>query len=117
MGTFTVTGSTLNIVGSFTTAQVESIAYSTTQVTLGSDGVVDNRGDTLDLNATTGNWRLDGGTIRRRHGLGTAGAKLVAAANGNNRLDGVTLQADLDLSANSAKVGIENGLTLDGTAN
>ena len=48
---------------------------------------------------------------------GTAGAQLVATANGNNRLDGVTLEADLDLSANYAHVGIENGLTLNSTAN
>ena len=47
---------------------------------------------------------------------GTAGAKVVATNNDNNRLDGVTLEVDLDLSANYAHVGIENGLTLNSTA-
>ena len=41
---------------------------------------------------------------------------LVVASNTSNRLDGVTINGDLDLSANNALTRVRNGLTLNGTA-
>ena len=60
---------------------------------------------------------LDGGTLAgARVRPGAAGQKLVITSDAENRLDGVTIDADVSLAQNKAKTKVENGLTLNGTA-
>src|SRR5262249_20568619 len=115
VGTFTVTGAQLNIVSSFTSAQVQGIAYTSTTVALKTGGLVDNTGATLTLNATTGSWSLLGGTFKGGTLAESAGAQLVLTSSGGT-LDGVTVNGNLDLTSNYSGAGVVNGLTLNGTA-
>ena len=114
-GTVTVSGSgILNLGGSFTAADLGSINSSGGIVNL--TGTLNNAGSTLTLNATTGSWRLAGGTISGGTIATSGGAKLLATFSGT--LDGVTVNGDLDLVSNSSflQATITNGLTLNGTA-
>jgi hypothetical protein len=115
MGNITISGSQFNILGTFTTAEVRGI-YSSTQVTLGNGGVLDNTNDTLALDATTGSWTLAGGTIVGGIYTASGGAGLLFTNSGGT-LDGITADSNLDLSINSgATVTIVDGLTLNHTA-
>lgn len=60
---------------------------------------------------------LSGGILASATVLpGSGGQGVTVAGNSNNKLDGVTLDANLDLSSNgNALVRIDNGLTLNGT--
>src|SRR5262249_20605134 len=110
MGAFSVTGSALNPVGTFTPPQVRTI-HSTTQVSLAGGGLVDNTADTLALDGGTGSWIVAGGTLKGGIYSATGGADLVFT-NASGTLDGVTAAADLDLRSNSsANVHVKNGLT------
>jgi hypothetical protein len=112
IGSVAITGSTLNIVGSFTTAQVRGI-YSTTQVALNSGGLVDNTGDTLALDAGTGSWTIHGGTLKNGTYSSANGAVLLFTSSGGT-LDGLTAAGDLDLTTNSgASMDVKDGLTLN----
>ena len=65
----------------------------------------------LTLNAATGDWRLQGGTILGGTIEQLDGSRLVVQSNGT--LDGVTVEGPIDL--NSAYLYVKNGLTLNGT--
>ena len=110
LGTFSVTeGSTLDVVGGFTTAQLSSITYdSSSSVEIGPGGTLENEGATLWLNSSTASWSLTGGTIQGGVVSGAGGAELVC---GSGTLDGVTLACDLDLE--NGWVDIVDGLTLE----
>jgi hypothetical protein len=111
-GTIRVQGASsgLEIGGNQTTAGLGSIG-STGIVYL--NGVLDNTGHTLQLNATTGNWTLlnnstiHGGTIQT-----VGGAKLINGRYQGTGLIGVTLDGTLDVSAGPTVVTVFNGLTL-----
>ena len=76
---------------------------------------LDNTGATLNIDATTGPLTLGGGAIVGGT-VGTSGeVALVATNSGNNLLDGVRLDGDLELPSSSARVRVVNGLTLNGT--
>ena len=64
----------------------------------------------VDNTFTLGGGTLTGATIQP----GSGGQGLICTSSGGT-LDGVTANADLDLTANSARVGVTNGLTLNGT--
>jgi hypothetical protein len=114
IGSLTVTGSTLNITGGFTTAQIRSIAYSTTTVNL--SGTLDNTADTLAVTAASGSWNLLGGTIKNGTYTAAGGADLVFTNQGGT-LDGVTANSDLDLTQYyNAYAYVVDGLTLNATA-
>src|SRR5262249_11822424 len=68
---------------------------------------------TLTLTAATCSLTLSGGTIQGGAGNASGGARLIAAANTSSRLDGVTLNSDVDLTA-GATVTVVDGLTLNG---
>src|SRR5207245_9803973 len=72
----------------------------------------DNTADTLALDAGTGSWIMQGGTIKNGTYSGANGAGLVFTGSGGT-LDGVTANSDLDLRSNSSAVHIKNGLTLN----
>ena len=106
-------GTTLNLGGSITTSALGTI--NKTGGTVNLTGALDNTGTTLAFNATTGSWQLAGGTITGGTVTETGGAKLIAASSGGT-LDGVTLNGDLDLTAQSATLTVKHGLVLNGTA-
>ncbi len=114
VGAVSITGSQLNLVGTYTTAQLKG-TYSTTQVTLATGGTLDNRNDTLALDATTGSWTLAGGTLLGgTYSAGGGAALLFTVQRGT--LDGVTAASDLDLASNNnAQATIVDGLTLLGS--
>ena len=62
-GTISATDSTIQLGGGFTTAGIGTLNQTDSIVEV--TGVLDNRGDTLLFNATTGSWKLNGGTIRQ----------------------------------------------------
>jgi hypothetical protein len=112
-GTIRVQGASsgLEIGGNQTTAGLGSISSMGT-VNLG--GHLDNRGNTLQLNATTGNWNLlgsiQGGTIQ------TVGEAKLIVPRDSGGLNGVTLNGTVDVSADpgvGAQLSVVNGLTLN----
>jgi len=110
-GTISVTDSTVNLGGTFTTAGLNLAGFNRNGGTVNLTGTLDNRSDTLELNATTGSLTLKGGTISGGT-LNTAdGAELTVTSHDNNLLDGVTVNGDLYLSTSSAQVKIEGGTT------
>ena len=109
--TITVTGSTLDVGGSFTQAELGTLTTTSSTVIL--TGTISSGG--LALTSSTGSWEMqngtiDGGTIRT-----TGGAELIGT-NSTNTLNGVTLAGTLDLTqVGNASVTIQTGMTLNGT--
>src|SRR4026207_430863 len=89
---------------------VKSIQCHESFVLSGGSLAVSN---TVQVNNT---FTLSGGTLARATLLqGTNGQGIRATSSGGT-LDGVTLNADLDLTSNGVAVSVVNGLTLNGTA-
>ena len=106
-GTMTVSGSTLNLGGSFTNADLGTFTAdgsSTIRVT----GTLTN--STLDLSSTAAPWQLVGGTIIGGTVTGAPGMTMIF----NSSLNGVQMDADFTVSNNYA-LTVTNGLTLNGT--
>jgi hypothetical protein len=115
-GTINAGAGTVNLGGTggtFTLAQLGTL--NRTGGTLKLTGTLDLTGDALTLNATTGSWTLDRGTIRGGTVTLSEGAKLIIENNIPSTLDGVTLNGDLDVTSTLARVIIRNGLTLNGS--
>ena len=72
-----------------------------------------NLNNTADINATL---TLNGGTLNDGS-WDVAGGALVCTSNSNNRLDSVEVTGNITLTASGATLRIQNGLTLNGTAN
>ena len=111
--TLVASGATINLDGSFTLADVGTLQRTGGSVQL--VGTLDNTATTLTLNSASGSWTMQGGTVIGGTIVTTPEASLLVTSNGNNRLDGVTVEGDLTLAANGALLRIANGLTLDGT--
>ena len=109
-GTLNVDNSTLELDGSFTTAGIGT--FTRTGGTVNLTGTLDNTGDTLTLDATTGSWRLVGGTVLGGTVEFADGESLMMTNNGNSMFDGVTLNSDLMMD-NNQFLRIDNGLTLN----
>jgi hypothetical protein len=77
-------------------------------------GTLDITGNMLTRNAATGSLILSGGTLVGGTINASGGAKVMVT--GYVTLDGVTLNADLDLTTANASAVVQNGLTLNGTA-
>ncbi len=108
--------STLNLAGSFTTSELNGGLSDAPGSTIELTGTLDNTGSTLALSDTTGPLTLDGGTITGGTITETNSGQFVFDANGNNLLDGVTVQGNLDLSqVSGASTQIQDGLILNGT--
>ena len=112
-GTIHATDSTVNLGGAWTLAGLGT--FNRTGGTVNLTGTLDNTGGTLALDAATGSWNLLGGTIKGGTITMSGGAQLVATGSGGT-LDGVTLNGDLDLTAQYASLTVTNGLVLNGTA-
>src|SRR5438552_14188669 len=77
-------------------------------------GNLDNTGTTLALNANTGSWVLDGGTIHGGHITFADATALQLSTSLLAVLDGVTLDSDW-IIPDVATVGISGGLTINAT--
>jgi RHS repeat-associated protein len=114
-GTISQTNSTLNIGGTITAAGLGTITRSGGTVNL--IAVLNNAGNTLTLNSTTGPWNLDGGLIEGGT-VTEVGGTFLQPTNSGGELTGVVLNGNLDLASESAHLDIgSGGLTLNGTAN
>ena len=124
-GTLGVNASTLNLGGTFTNPG----AISRTGGTINITGLWDNTGLSYTLNSTTGDFVLNGGTLRGGT-LNQSGGSLRANGSGNNILDGATVNGSLLLSGPSSFLRLQNAasfaqadltgtnstLTVEGTA-
>jgi hypothetical protein len=110
-----LSGSTLNLLSTFTTGQVSGFLGSNNSLTIGSGGTLNNTNSTLTLNASTGSLTLSHGTLRGGTVNASGGARVIVSGN-NSTLDGVTLNSDLDLTAPGTSATVIDGLTLNGTA-
>ncbi len=108
--------STLNIQGTYTSAQIQPLLTGNDQLVIGPNGLLDNTGDTISLDAATGDLVLAGGTLVGGTVDASEGAEVVAPAGFYSTLDGVTLNSNLDLTADGAELTVTDGLTLNGTA-
>ena len=134
-----LTDATLELLTTATFAELVPLLTGGTSLELGPDGMLENTGDTIALDATTGNLTLDGGTIKGGTITSVGGAEVVAGKNYGNyyssssygyygsygsygsyhpnasssTLDGVILACDLEIEDPAASVSITDGLTLD----
>jgi len=99
--------------GTFTTAGLGTFNHVGGTVTL--DGTLVNTGSTLTLNATTGSWLLNAGTIRGGTVTTSGGAQLILPVGDNGTLDGVTLDTSLTISNNYTLYVTTNGVVLNST--
>ncbi len=91
-GQMVVTGSILNLGGSFRRAGIGTIIRNGGTINL--VGLLDNTGDTFQLDSTTGSWNLASGAAELRGGIlvtSDNAALVVTNANGSGKLHGVTL--------------------------
>jgi hypothetical protein len=112
-GIITVTGttSTLNLSGNFTTAHIGTVNH--TSGTVNITGSLNNAGNTLALNDTTGTWNLaDNGTISGGIITTAGSAMLDTAGRSDATLSGVTLVGNMMVN-NFSTLNISNGLTLN----
>ena len=112
-GVISVQGGTLNLGGGFTTAGLGTLERSGGEVNL--TGRLDNSGDTLALNASTGPWTLVGGTIRGGVLTLADPSLLTFTSNSGNVLDGVHVLGDLVLGGSQSTVRLRNGTSVSGT--
>ena len=109
-GTITATNSTVNLGGAFTTADVATFSDSGGTVNL--TGTLNNTGATLALDAATNSWNLVGGTVLGGTLSELGGAELLFTPSGGT-LNGVTVGGNMDLASKSSTVYIVGGLTLN----
>ena len=109
-GTATLLNSALNLGGTFATPTLGTVASTGGAVNV--TGTLTNTGSTLTLDATTGSWRLVGGTIVGGTVATTSGTSIRATTT-NGTLTGVTLAGTLDLTTTGSHATVANGLTLD----
>jgi filamentous hemagglutinin len=110
-GTINLTNSTVILGGTFAMSDLGHLTYdASSHVSIG--GILNNAGHTLALNAATGSWLLDGGSVVGGTVTARDGAQLVVE---NGTLDGVTLDtgpAGVVMTSTSPLLGIEHDLTL-----
>ena len=112
-GLIQATNSSLCLGGAFTTAGLGTIETTNSEIYI--DGTWDNTGDTFTWNAETGSWWLDGGTIVGGELNLAEGARLRLTGASGSRLDGVTLNGELDFSdVDYAQLRLRNGTTFQG---
>jgi hypothetical protein len=111
LGTINANGVTLNLGGVFGLPQLG--IFHRTGGTVNLAGTLNLSGDTLALNATTGSWALNGGTIHSGHVNFTGGATLQFLNSGLvGTLEGATLDSDLTIP-DGVTVGVLGGLTVN----
>jgi hypothetical protein len=110
LGTINATNGTVKLDGTFSFSSLANFNRTGGNVFL--TGTLLNGGNTLPLNATTGSWIIDGGTIRGGTVSASAPAQLLV---NTGTLDGVTLDTGATgfaFNKTSAQLTVQNGLTL-----
>ena len=105
-GTIAVAAGTLNVGGSF-----NGTALGTWSRTGGAVNLTGNAAGGLALNSGTGSWLFFGGAILGGAFSATGTGALVATAR-QSTLYGVTLNSPIDLTGASANIAVQNNLTL-----
>ncbi len=111
-GTIAVSNSTLNLGGTFTIASAGTI--NRTGGTVNVIGTWDNSGNGFTFTPTTGDWTLNGGTVRGGSINFSGGAALRFTNHQGNRFDNVTVNAPLTLDAFGARLAVLNAATFNG---
>ena len=109
-GTITVTNSIVNLDGAFDFDDLGT--FNRTGGTVNLVGTLDNNEQTLELNATTGDWVLNGGRINGGSIQFTDGHALTNDTGQGGVFSGVTLNSDMTLDRS---LQITGGLTLNST--
>jgi hypothetical protein len=99
---------TVNLGGSFVFGDLGTLNRVGGAVNI--TGTLNNTGNTLTLDATTGSWGLTGGTIQGGTVSASGGSQLLI--NNSGTLDGVTLNSSVAFTGSSLNVNVVHGLTL-----
>lgn len=107
-GTISLTDTTLNLGGTFTTASLAG--FTRTGGTVNLTGTVNNTGSTLTLNNTTGSWNLVGGTL---HGgtLSFVNGQTLNYTPSGGTLSNLAINGDVVLSGSDAFVRVSGTTT------
>ncbi len=92
---------TINFGGTFTTAGMDLPGFVRTGGTVNITGTLDNTGDTLALNASTGTWLLRNGEIRGGT-LSFADGKTLSATTAGGILRDLNINGDVTIDTTSA---------------
>lgn len=111
-GTLSLISSTLRVNNEFTLAGLGNVQR--TASTIEVLGVLNNAGQTIDLDAAGDIIRLDGGTIRGGSIVGTSAASLTFSNSVDNTLDNVHVDGRLELMERDSFLRLANGSTLRG---
>ena len=112
-GTINVSGSTLNLNSSHTLSSLGTINRTGGTINLG--GKLDLQNGTWTLDAVTGSWNLNGGSVWNGTLNQTVGSQLNYTNNGGS-LVAMTVNGLMDLSQTSnTLVSVNGGLVLNGT--
>lgn len=111
-GTLAATGGTLNLAGTLRTTGFGTLAGASGSVNV--IGTINNTNANFSLDPTTGDLRLNGGTILGGIVNAATGSAIRVASNTQNRLSGLTVNGEILLSEASSVVRLQNGLTLNG---
>lgn len=111
--TVRINGATLRMGGAFGPSDFGVIQRTGGNVLL--TGLFDLGGGTQTLDATTGSWTVEGGTIKNGTVVQTSEGRLQFAALATNNFDAVKVIGDLGLTTESTLLRIRNGLTIEGT--
>ena len=110
-GSLILSGSLLDLAGTFRFSDLGTIERTGGTVRL--RGTLDNTGETMTLDASTGTWEFDGGRIEGGVLASADGETLDVTSS--SVLQDVTLDASFDLSIpNGQLIDVEGDLTLDG---
>jgi filamentous hemagglutinin len=114
-GQFTLNNATTNLGGTFTTSGLNLAGLSRTGGEVNITGTLDNTAATLPLSASTGSFRLAGGTIKGGTLTRSGGADLVFTSSGGY-LDGASIVGDISMSDFNSHVEMRNGGDFTGNA-
>lgn len=108
-GSMALSSGTLNLGGTFAASSISSL--SRTGGTVNLTGTLDNTGNTLTLDSSTGSWNFNGGTLKN----GTLALANGSTLNftGQGTFDGITLSSDFAVP-NAKRLNVLNGLTFSG---
>lgn len=113
-GTLRVNNGTLDLGGTFTTADLNLGSFTRTGGAVRLAGALNNTGATLGLTGAIGSWLVEAGSITGGSVVMDPDQSLIFNDN-NNRLTDTSVSGHLDLTANSSRVNISNS-ALSGTA-
>ena len=121
-GTITDNGLIVNLAGAFTQFGMgvasPQAGQGTFTRTAGTVNLIGTLSGNLNLNDTTGNWLLGGGTLKNG-ALNTSGAAKLIGVNvangGPSYLQNATINGVLDLTTASTSIYVTGGLTVDTT--